>query len=120
MATIRSATSTGASFSLLDDHLEPAPTQVVTYRCPDGHAFGVRLYAEADVIPRQWECRACGAPATTSVIGAVAVPVHNRRLGPSSKTPWQQLRARRSIAELEALLDERLALLRGHGHGGPT
>jgi len=113
MTTIRSATTTGAPFSLLDDRVEPAPTRLVTYRCQGGHVFGIRLYAEAEAVPTRWDCRACGATATTEVTGAVEVPEPPRR-GASTKTPWQQLRERRSIAELEALLDERLALLRGH------
>jgi hypothetical protein len=115
MTTIRSARATRAAFSLLDDLVEPAPTRQVPYQCPDGHTFHVGLSAEAEVVPVSWTCRTCGAAATTSLAGAVEVPVHNRRSGPSSKTPWQQLRERRSIAELEALLDERLVLLRGHG-----
>ena len=113
MAIARSAPSHRATFSLLDDLVEPAPTKKVTYRCPDGHTFRVRLYAEADVIPVTWACRTCGAAATTNLTGAVQVPTYDRRGGASSKTPWQQLRERRSIAELEALLDERLAVLRG-------
>ena len=36
------------------------------------------------------------------------------RVGRSPKSPWQQLRERRTIAELEALLEERLGLLRAH------
>ena len=33
-----------------------------------------------------------------------------------TKTPWQMLLERRTIAELEVLLDERLRLLRGTGN----
>ena len=113
MAITRTARTNRATYSLLDDLVEPAPTLHVTYRCPDGHTFRVRLYAEADVIPVRWACRTCGAAATTDVTDAVEVPTYERRGGAPSKTPWQQLRERRSIPELEALLDERLALLRG-------
>ena len=120
MTIVRSARATGAAFSLLDDLVEPAPTRQVPYRCPEGHTFHVGLSAQADVIPMRWGCRTCGAAATTSVAGAVEVSVYNRRSGPSSKTPWQQLRERRSIAELEALLDERLVLLRGAGRPDPA
>ena len=114
MTTIRSARATGAAFSLLDDLVEPAPTRQVPYRCSGGHTFHVGLAAQADVIPMRWGCRTCGADATTNLAGAVEVSVYNRRGGPSSKTPWQQLRERRSIQELEALLEERLVVLRGH------
>ena len=113
MPTIRSAPTTGAAFSLLDDLVEPAPTRRVTYRCPEGHTFRVPLYADADVIPMRWDCRTCGAAASTNFTAAVEVPTYDRRGRPSSKTPWEQLRERRSTAELEALLEERLAVLRG-------
>jgi hypothetical protein len=98
-------------YSLSDDLVESAETQTVTYRCPDGHTFPVRFYAEAEVVPRRWDCRICGAVAHTDDEVAEDVPVAGRVVG-SRKTPWQQLRERRTIAELEALLDERLQLLR--------
>ena len=117
MRTISSAPTNRATYSLLDDLVEAAPSRQVPYRCPEGHAFHVRLSAEADVVPVSWACRTCGAAATTDLPEAVEVSVYNRRSGPASKTPWQQLRERRSIEELEALLEERLLLLRGHtGH----
>ena len=114
MTTLSTAPANRATYSLLDDLVEPAPSRQVPYRCPVGHTFDVRLSTEADVVPVSWACRKCGAAATTNLPGAVEVSVYNRRSGPSSKTPWQQLRERRSIAELEALLEERLLLLRGH------
>jgi hypothetical protein len=43
---------------------------------------------------------------------AQEVPVVGRPAA-NPKSPWQQLRERRTIAELEALLAERLQLLRG-------
>ncbi len=107
-------TATGAprsSYSLADDLVEPAETQTLTYRCPAGHTFAIRLYAEAAFIPVRWDCRTCGAAAHTDSPAAVEVPVTGRA-GPRNKTPWQQLRERRTIAELEVLLEERLGLLR--------
>jgi hypothetical protein len=58
-----------------DDLVESADTRTVTYHCPSGDTFVVRLFAEAEVV----------------------------------------LRERRTIAELESLLDERLQLLRARG-----
>ena len=97
-------TATGAprAYSLTDDLVEPAETKTLTYHCPAGHTFAIRLFAGAEVIPLRWDCRTCGA-----------VPVAGRVAG-SRKSPWQQLRERRTLAELETLLEERLGLLRAH------
>jgi hypothetical protein len=108
-------TATGPrSYSLTDDLVEPAKTQTLTYQCPAGHSFAIRLFAEADVIPRTWDCPTCGGAARTADAAAQDVPVVGRAPA-SRKTAWQQLRERRTIAELETLLDERLQLLRAHG-----
>jgi hypothetical protein len=108
-------TATGPrSYSLTDDLVEPAETQALTYRCPVGHAFVISFFAEAEVIPRHWACPSCGGAARTSNAAAQEVPVVGRAAA-RRKSPWQQLRERRTIAELEALLDERLLLLRAHG-----
>jgi hypothetical protein len=113
MPRVTASTAPRSPFSLADDRVEPARSQTVTYRCPAGHSFTIRLYAEAECIPLRWDCRSCGAAAQTDCPEAVEVLVTQRRIGPSPKTPWQQLRERRSIAQLDALLEERLALLRG-------
>ena len=106
------ATGPQRSYSLTDDLVEPAETQLMTYNCPDGHVFAIRLFAEAEVIPRRWECPTCGAAAHTDHEAAGELPMTGR-VPATPKTPWQQLRERRTIAELEALLEERLQLLRG-------
>ena len=106
-------TGTSRSYSLTDDLVEPAETQTLTYRCPAGHTFAIKLYAEAEVIPVRWDCRTCGAPAHTEDAAAQEVPAAGRAAA-NPKSPWQQLRERRSIAELETLLEERLGLLRAH------
>jgi hypothetical protein len=107
---IRGAGLTRATFSNVDDLVEPAEAQRVSYRCPKGHQFAVRLFAEAEMIPLTWDC-ACGSKARTDETAAQEVMV-KKRTGSPSKTPWEQLRERRSIPELEALLEERLAILR--------
>ena len=105
------ATGNARAYSLSDDLVERAETQTVTYRCPAGHTFAIRLFAEAEVIPHRWTCRTCGVAAHTNDAKAQEVPVPGR-LGPSPKSPWQHLRERRTIAELETLLEERLQMLR--------
>ena len=78
------------------------------YVCPKGHSFTLSFSAEAEEIPITWECR------THSVIavwpqGETPSP-RMRRYPP--KTPLEHLFARRSIAELETLLSERLREMR--------
>ena len=107
------ATGPQRSYSLTDDLVEPAETLTMTYNCPAGHVFAIRLFAEAEVVPRRWDCTTCGAAAYTDNAAATEMPVTGR-VAATPKTPWQQLRERRSIAELEALLEERLQLLRAH------
>ena len=108
------ATGSPRSYSLTDDLVEPAETQALTYHCPAGHTFVIRLFAEAEVIPLRWDCRTCGAAAHTDNESAEVVP-SDRRAVANRKSPWQQLRERRTIAELETQLEERLQLLRAHG-----
>ena len=109
------ATGTRTSqYSLTDDLVEPAETQDVTYRCPSGHTFVTRFFAGAEVVPHRWDCRSCDAQANTDDPKSEEVPTSRRDLG-RSKTPWQMLRERRTLAELEILLEERLVLLRAAG-----
>jgi rubredoxin len=86
-----------------------APRRAVKYDCPNGHHFGVPFSSEAEV-PATWECRSCGATATIAE-GARPEPKKAR----PARTHWDMLLERRSVAELEDVLAERLALLRGEG-----
>ena len=100
--------------SFEDDHgVELAPRQSVPYACPEGHSFAIPMAEEAD-IPPTWECPRCGSRAAR---GDAAEPV----LKPEkpARTHWDMLLERRSMPELEELLEERLQLLRG-GEIGPT
>jgi hypothetical protein len=102
----------GASSYETDEGIEPAPRQLVRYDCAQGHSFSMPFSVEAD-IPYTWECRQCGATA-------------RRHEGeqPASKptkpvrTHWDMLLERRTVPELEELLEERLELLRANG--GPA
>ncbi|MBU6146801.1 MAG: RNA polymerase-binding protein RbpA [Actinomycetales bacterium] len=86
-------------------NVELAPRMKVLYDCPDGHVTAVPMAVEAE-IPTTWECR-CGVPALRRNHALPeAVP------GKPARTHWDMLRERRSIAELEVLLTERLAQLR--------
>ena len=90
-----------------DEFAELAERQVARYGCPNGHHFSVPFSVEADV-PEFWECRFCGATAIRDDRSAPA-PVR----GKVPRTHWDMLLERRSIPELEAILAERLALMRG-------
>jgi hypothetical protein len=110
--TLRGARLGGQSFE--DERgIEFAARQNVAYVCRQGHEFEVIMAAEADV-PAVWECPRCGAEAL-SKDGAEPEAKAER----PARTHWDMLLERRSIKELEDILAERLALLRG-GEIGPA
>lgn len=96
----------GAQSYETDDNVEAAPRIPVAYDCPHGHRVVVPFSIEADV-PSTWECRVCGAEALRSD-GERPEP---KKIKPA-RTHWDMLMERRSIAELEELLAERLQILR--------
>jgi len=102
-------TRLGATSYENDEGVEPAARLDVTYDCPEGHSFTMPFSVEADV-PARWECRVCGAVA----IGR-DVPLPEEKAIKPSRTHWDMLLERRSIPELEELLEERLELLRASG-----
>jgi hypothetical protein len=102
-------TRLGATSYENDEGVEPAARLDVTYDCPEGHSFTMPFSVEADV-PARWECRVCGAAA----IGR-DVPLSEEKAIKPSRTHWDMLLERRSIPELEELLEERLELLRASG-----
>ncbi|YAL84597.1 RNA polymerase-binding protein RbpA [Dermacoccaceae bacterium W4C1] len=79
--------------------------QMVKYECADGHISELPFSVEADV-PGLWECR-CGLEAKL-----VDGPEPERKATKPQRTHWDMLLERRSIPELEELLEERLAWLR--------
>jgi primosomal protein N' len=92
-----------------DQATELAERQMVAYSCPNGHHIDVPFAAEAEV-PQTWECRFCGA---TALKADAPAPEPARIKAPRSH--WDMLLERRSIPELEAILAERLELLRVAG-----
>lgn len=73
------------------------------YLCPSGHEVSVAFAADADV-PEKWECRECSAEAT---ISTAEIPNLEQILKPQ-RTHWDMLRERRTIEEINELLEERL------------
>lgn len=96
----------GATSYEVDRGTDLAPRRVETFTCPRGHVTELPLAEEAPT-PAVWECRSCGAPARP----AGEVPEEARR-GRTGRSHWDMLCERRAIPELEALLAERLAVLR--------
>ena len=88
-----------------DENVVPSERMLTVYVCPDGHRTELPFSVEAEA-PPTWECR-CGLEARLQ--GGPepeAKPVKHQR------THWDMLLERRSIPELEELLEERLTLLR--------
>jgi hypothetical protein len=85
---------------------ELAARHVTTYDCPRGHVVEVPFAEEAD-IPAVWECRRCGAIAERRD-GTKPEP---KAVKPA-RTHWDMLIERRSEADLEEILAERLGELR--------
>jgi hypothetical protein len=91
-----------------DRHTEFAPRLRTVYDCPEGHETAVPFAVEAD-IPYLWECRVCGAAAILRN-GEEPEPKKTK----PARTHWDMLLERRSPAELEEVLAERLAVLHEH------
>ena len=88
-----------------DRHTEFAPRLRTVYDCPSGHETAMPFAAEAEV-PYTWECRVCGATATLRD----GEEPEQKKTKPA-RTHWDMLLERRSVAELEEVLAERLAVL---------
>ena len=88
-----------------DRHTEFAPRLSATYDCPRGHVIEMPFAAEAEV-PPTWECRVCG---DTALLRDGEQPEPKK--GKPARTHWDMLLERRTVAELEEVLAERLAVL---------
>lgn len=86
--------------------VEFAERQNIAYICTGGHRFEMTFSTEAE-IPALWDCPRCGAEALR-----VATERPEDDPGKPARTHWDMLMERRSLDELQDLLDERLQLLR--------
>lgn len=98
-------TRIGAFSMESDEGVEFAPRFQAHYDCPNGHTIILPFSVEAEV-PANWECR-CGA---IGLLRDAEQP--EAKPGRPVRTHWDMLLERRTVAELEDLLDERLELLR--------
>ena len=90
-----------------DERVAMAERLPTAYVCSAGHRSLVPFSVEAveEDIPFDWTCR-CGQTATRpNVVKAEGKPERHVR------THWDMLLERRTIADLKALLEERLELL---------
>jgi len=97
--------SIGSKSMETDENVDFAPRLETRYECPNGHTIILPFSTEAEV-PLVWECR-CGAEA---VLHDAAKP--DETPGKAVRTHWDMLLERRTVKELEELLEERLELLR--------
>lgn len=103
-----------SSFSMESEvGVVPSERRLTTYVCPHGHRIELPFSIEADV-PPTWECR-CGQEAKL-LDGPEPTPKETKHV----RTHWDMLLERRSIPELEGLLEERLTLLRESRGEKPT
>ncbi len=88
-----------------------------TYTCTScGRDTTLTFAADAE-LPEAWECRTCGAEALLQIgEGKTAVVDHSGDKAPRSH--WDMLLERRTIPELEQLLEERLAYVRARRGAG--
>lgn len=87
-----------------------------TYKCETcGNVTTLMFAADAEP-PQKWECRACGAEAVLRVDGETITPdATDEKV---ARTHWDMLLERRTRAELEELLEERLAFVRARRGAG--
>lgn len=87
----------------------------VKYICIDEHVTDVTLWNEAE-IPETWQCRVCSKFAALPDVR----DAETGRWRPAGVPDWhpkshiEQLHERRTVRQLERLLEERLAYVREH------
>ena len=101
----------GASSYENESYVEYAARQLVAYVCPEGHRIVVPMSVEAEEIPYSWECR-CGRESVRLDVSAPEI----KPMKPA-RSHWDMLLERRTIADLEDLLAERLELLHSQRGG---
>lgn len=79
-----------------------------TYKCALGHLTDLKFAHDAEV-PNSWECKSCSKEALLLLNGVTVAPLELDEKTPRSH--WQMLLERRSIEELELILQERLEVV---------
>lgn len=90
--------------------VEYSPRRTVQYQAVDGARFDVVFAADAE-IPEEWESPRSGLAGRR--VGEDGAPIElDERETKTARTHWDMLLERRTRAELEELLEERLQYLR--------
>jgi hypothetical protein len=89
----------------MDRNTDLAPRREVVYDCPSGHETRMIMAIDAEV-PATWECRSCGVAGQLRDGESVET-----KAAKTVRSHWDMLLERRSIADLEDVLNERLAEL---------
>ena len=101
----------GAVSHETDRNYALAPRQIARYRTQNGEEFDIPLADDAE-IPGAWLCRN-GMEGRLIEGGDLAEPKKVK----VPRTPWDMLRERRSIEQLDELLKERLAIINARRRG---
>ena len=102
-------TSLGSRSLTSDVGIELEDRVVTTFSCSQCESgFTVPFAAEAE-IPDAWVCSSCGAEAIRAGAKVKSGSQEPEKVG---KTPYEMLLERRSVDELELILEERLSYLR--------
>jgi uncharacterized protein YjiS (DUF1127 family) len=104
--TLRGTGLGGASYES-DRGVHLVPRHAVRYLCPNEHRIEVP-FADGVHTPLVWECPRCGSEAVAE--GATAPTKAPTK---PARTHWDMLLERRSIHELQLLLDEQITDLHG-------
>ncbi|MFP7365793.1 RNA polymerase-binding protein RbpA [Corynebacterium callunae] len=101
---LRGSRMGAVSYETDRDH-DLAPRQLVKYRTEDGDVFEVPFADDAE-IPEEWMCKNGKLGTLMEGEGVESKPIKPPR------THWDMLRERRTIEELDVLLEERIEALR--------
>ena len=101
---LRGSRMGAVSYETDRDH-DLAPRQLVKYRTEDGEIYEVPFADDAE-IPEEWMCKNGKLGTLMEGEGVESKPVKPPR------THWDMLLERRSIEELDVLLEERIEALR--------
>jgi primosomal protein N' len=103
--TLRGSSLGSRSFES-ETNVNYAERLTLVYHCHNNHETAVVFAGDAE-IPEVWQCRICSADAT--VVSPDSPAPEASRPG---RSHWEMLLERRSIAELEEILNEQLLQLR--------
>ncbi|MCJ7859734.1 RNA polymerase-binding protein RbpA [Corynebacterium kalidii] len=101
---LRGSRMGAVSYETDRDH-DLAPRQMTKYQTESGEIFEVAFANDAE-IPSEWMCKNGQLGQLIEGVGQDAKPQKPAR------THWDMLRERRSLEELDVLLEERIELLR--------